>query len=316
MKSYVEETIHVDLAEAKIKLELPLSLKNIYEFRQWTIEEQHILLALPQTNVSVVTLEKHLRKLSKTTGTPVVFGFNTLSTYKVNQMTAKGIPFILNEQQIYMPFIGTFLSKAHLRDLPEVTKVSVQTQRLLLLSIYKNWAKLSLIETAQRLGVSRMTASRIFDELEAIDSSLVHRKGKERIFSRKVGLQTFWDTIFPYLFNPVIREYRLDKEIQADTFMKSGLSAFSEYTMLNETDYPIYGMTREDEKEYQLKEQKTIRSDDTPVCVVQIVKYKIKLDTAHLMDPLSVVLSLTDDEKADPRIDIEIERLKERVLRG
>lgn len=316
MKSYVEETMHVDIKETQKQLQLPLSINNAYKFRQWIIQGQSILFALPQTNVSVITLEKHFKKLSKMTNTPVVFGFNTLSTYKMNKMTAKGIPFILNEEQIYMPFMGILLHKSHLRELSEVTKVSLQTQRFILLSIYKNWTRLSLAEAATQLDVSKMTVSRIFDELEGIDSSLVCRDGKERVFSRKEDTHTFWDTFYPYLFNPVVRDYRLEKKIQPNTLMTSGLSAFSEYTMLNGPDYPIYAITREEEKALRLKEMKTVRSDEDPACVMQVVKYRLELNEGRLMDPLSIILSLSDYEKEDPRIEIEIERLMERVLQG
>jgi len=65
MKSYVEETMHVDVKETEKQMQLPLSINNAYKFRQWIIQGQSILFALPQTNVSVITLEKHFKKIEQ-----------------------------------------------------------------------------------------------------------------------------------------------------------------------------------------------------------------------------------------------------------
>lgn len=50
-------------------------------------------------------------------------------------------------------------------------------------------------EVAWRLEVSRMTASRIFDELESIDSGFVHMEGKVRWFSRRMDALAFWKKV-------------------------------------------------------------------------------------------------------------------------
>ena len=55
---------------------------------------------------------------------------------------------------------------------------------------------------------------------------------------------------------------------------------------------------------------------DDPVCVVQVLRYDPIPRSGHVIDPLSAILSLTDDERDDPRVMGQIEDVIERVLGG
>ncbi|MFJ7995466.1 hypothetical protein ACIQY5_25575 [Peribacillus frigoritolerans] len=312
MKKYVESTLHVEIQQKEFQSALPLYLKGKYDLEKWQIKGQSVLVAYPKVDVGVVALEKHQSKLEHMFEMPVVFAFETTTRYKIKKMTEKGIAFILNGRQVFMPFFGIVMSESNVRDLPEIEKVSIQTQKFILLAIYHRWTIVDMVEASQQLDVSRMTASRVFDELEGIDPNLISKEGKYRQFYQDMELKRFWKRVQPFLFNPVIREYRLEQELYDPVLKLSGISALSRYTMINDNNYPTFSLTREGEKWFRLKERFQVPKWESPGCIVQIVKYK--LDEKDVMDPLSVVLSLSKKEKADPRIEEEIEKLIQRVL--
>lgn len=314
MKEYVESILHAEIQYKEFQAALPLYLKGNYDLEQWVINGREVLVAFPKVDIGVVALEKHQSKLKHMFEMPVVFAFETTTRYKIKKMTERGIPFILNRRQVFMPFFGIVMYELNLRDIPEIDKVSIQTQKFILLTIYRHWAKMDMAEVSVRLGVSRMTASRVFDELEAIDPELISREGKFRQFFRYMEPERFWNRVKPFLFNPVIRQYRLEQKVYEPDFELSGISALSRYTMIEDNKYPTYSLTREGEKVFHMKERIQVPKWEMPGCIIQIVKYQLNLNDNWTMDPLSVVLSLSKQEKSDPRIEGEIEKLIQRVL--
>ncbi len=308
----MESILHFEIQQKEFQSALPLYLKGKYDLENWQIRGQSVLVAYPKVDIGVVAIEKHRSKLENMFEMPVVFAFEKTTRYKIKKMTEKGIPFILNDRQVFMPFFGIVMNDSNMRDLPEIEKVSIQTQKLILLAIYHRWTIMDMTEVSQQLNVSRMTASRVFDELERIDSSLISKEGKHRKFYLCMELKQFWKSVQPFLFNPVIREYRLEQKLYDPILKLSGISALSQYTMINDNSYPTYSLTRKGEKWCRLKEHSQVPKWESPGCIVQIVKYE--LNEKDVMDPLSVVLSLSKKEKADPRIEEEIEKLIQGVL--
>lgn len=217
MIEFAARMLHTDVSKQPFGSEdaLPLYLRGLFDFEKWTAFGVDFIAATPKENLAVKTLAKHAAKLHSTTELPVAFAYEGTTGYRAERMVEAGIPFIVNDRQIYLPFLGVALAKEHGRNpIPQeadVDKVSAQTQRFVPKAIYEGLANLSVTQASELLGVSKITASRIFDELEAIDPTWVTAIGRIRRFDFGAERAALWRMMEPHLFNPVVREYRLER---------------------------------------------------------------------------------------------------------
>ena len=102
-----------------------------------------------------------------------VFCVDSLSAYTKRKMLEEGIPFILEEKEIYLPFLGIVLNNAVKKDKKRPLRISYLTQKMLLTVLYQKIADASVTDMARILGVSKMSVTRCFNELEAFDLGLI-----------------------------------------------------------------------------------------------------------------------------------------------
>ena len=87
-------------------------------------------------------------------------------------------------------------------------------------------------ESAERLSVSRKSASRCFDELEYLNIDVLGMKGKSRVINVPDDRKEFWKENIGILRNPVIRKFVLREDIKLEK--KAGISALCEYSLLSD----------------------------------------------------------------------------------
>jgi len=126
------------------------------------------------------------------------------------------------------------------------------------------------------------------------------------------SLKKFWSEIHSVLRNPVIARYELQDDINLEK--KAGITALCEYTLLSDNEYPTYAVIKKELSESGIKEKKKIRRGEEPGCVVLELGYFIDFRKKSMEDPLSVVLSLTDEEKQDERVMISINEMLEEYV--
>ena len=73
-------------------------------------------------------------------------------------------------------------------------------------------------------------------------------------------------------------------------------------------------MAKKDIKDLELKDRLVDIKKDEPGCIIQEVGYVVSFGKGDAIDPLSLLLSLTDDEKADERIEISIRKMLEEYV--
>lgn len=312
---YVARTLHTEITRTPFDHEnsLPLYLRELFNFEKWTVFGVGFIVASPRENLAAKTLAKHEAKLKSVSGLPIAFGYHESTGYRAERMVEAGIPFIVDGRQLYLPFLGVALSKGHGKrsslHAADVDKVSAQTQRFILKVIYENLTDLSVTQTSDILSVAKITASRIYDELEVVNPTWITTDGRIRKFVCEADRAAFWRKVEPYLFNPVVREYRLDRITAIGHLPLSGISAISHYSGLADGPFPTFATTKTQEGELDLKNGKSLAGWDQwddPACVVQVMRYCLDSMNDAAIDPLSAILSLSDEDKNDPRIEGEI----------
>ena len=313
---YMEDVLHIKtkVRDYTKQNELPLYLRNGYDFHAAIIQDIEFLLINPKEQTNLTTNRKQANQLKKLTGLDCVLCLDNVRAYTKEKMLAEGIPFIIPGKQVYLPFLGVALSNGAAREIPLVEKISFSTQRLLLTAVYNSWTQTSLKEAADSLGLTKMSISRCFDELQSVGLDLVKTIGRARCFSWSGNRRELWDSVMPFLRNPVKRQYCLGETIDIKGAKLGGISALCHYSMLADNPYNVYAVSKDTAKFFESAKLPLIPETESPVMVIQVMQYDMDYTDTHAIDPLTAILSISEDDKADPRVEGAITEILEECL--
>ena len=312
MENAIERLLHIPCDEIAFfdANSLPLFLRGAYHLKVLLIADTSFLLAAPKEKINLVNMRKHRDKLIELTGMECAFQLETISVYAKRKMQEEGVPFILEDKELYLPFLGMVLNSYRIEKVPP-TKISYLTQKLLLTVLYKGITSASVTEMAKIIEVSKMSVTRCFDDLEALQTGLIENNGKAgRRFRWNKSKRALWETVKPLLRNPVEKEVLLDCT-PPWPLPKSGLSAISHFSMLADNAYETYAVSKQMHKELQPEKLPQVPQGEIPVAVIQVMGYGYlhEDDDVLVIDPLSAVLLLTREELSDPRIEGAVEEI-------
>ena len=214
MREFVEKMLHVKVECEPVDVSgLPLYLRGLYSFERWTAFGVPFAMAYPIESSTVKTMAKHRNALETALGIPVAFAFESATGYRVERMLEAGLAFVTLGRQVYLPFLGISLNggegRAASRQQASIETLSPQAQRLALIALYGDLDGTSVTQAASILATAKMTASRAFDELAAVDPSIVATEGRRRVLHPERNKMALWRRLEPYMTSPVAREYRL-----------------------------------------------------------------------------------------------------------
>lgn len=250
--------------------------------------------------------------IEKVSGLNCAFYFTKLNLYTKDVMMNEGIPFIIAEKQMFLPFLGMILAKKNDRKLVPVHRISFLTQKLIISALYEKWDDMNVTKIADKLGVTKMSVSRCLDEIEYLDLEILDVSGKTRKISVKDETRILWEKIRPVLRNPVITRFQFSKDIYLEK--KAGLSALCEYSLLSDNDYPTYAVTKKELNILNNKSLRQISVGEEIGCEVLEVGYFIEFDGKQIQDPLSVLLTLSEKDLEDERVQISIDEMLEEYV--
>lgn len=313
MKEFIEKTLHrkIELTPLDCIDSFPLVLRANYDCYTMKIEGQECILAVLKEKINLSVLRKQYKRISQITGKYCVLYLKKLTHYSRDKMLEEGISFIWEERQIYMPFLGLLLQKNEIRNVKPCSKISFLTQKLLLIAIYDEWDDVSVTEAAERLSVSKMSVTRMFDEIESLDIPVLKKIGRSRRYVRVGNKKEIWKIIEVFLRSPLLREYYLENEFP-EKLMKSGISALAELSMLGDNSYPTYCITKYDVRKKSIDREQKIPRGELPGCIIQELGYCIPFKDGEVIDPLTVYLLLKKEE--DPRIEMALEEMLEEYV--
>lgn len=313
MVEFIEKTLHqkIELVPFDHTDCFPLVLRANYDCYTMKIAGQTCILAVLKEDANLSVMRKQYHNLVQIIGQHCVLYLKKMNYYARDKMLEEGIPFIWENRQIYMPFLGILLQQNDTRDLKPCSKISFLTQKLLLTAIYDEWDNVSVTEAAGKLGVSKMSITRVFDEIESLDIPVLKKVGRSRRYVRIGDKKEIWEKMKKFLRTPLLREYYLKTEFTGK-LMKSGISALAEMSMLGDNPYPTYGITKYDISKKEIDREQEVPRGELPGCVIQELGYCIPFKAGEVMDPLTVYLLLSKEE--DPRVEIALEEMMEEYV--
>lgn len=312
MKTYIEKFLRRPVAiqiNNEILKKLPLIYKGKYNLFSVFQDDVEWLIAQPKEEIRLNKLRYDRRQIEKVSGLNCALFFNKLNHYSRDTMMNEGIPFIIADKQMYLPFLGMILSGKDDRKLVPIHTISFLTQKLLLCALYEKWQGMNVTRIAEKLGVSKMSVSRCLDEIEYLDIDILDVSGKTRKISIKDTSREVWEKIKPILRNPVITKFQMAEDLGLKK--KAGISALCEYSMLSDNNYPTYGITKKELQDVNLKSFRQISSGEEIGCEVLELGYFIEFDSKQVQDPLSVLLSISQEDMMDERVEGCIEEMLE-----
>ncbi len=259
---------------------------------------------------------KHMRQMPSIEVDEVCVVAQALPTYVRKRMIEKGIAFVIPKVQMYLPSLGMELRPRPGRKKPvSVERFSPATQVVLI-----HWllgriqGSVTPLELSKQLWYSAMSMSRALDELESTQIAQVERVGRERLVTFTGGRKDIWQEAIPRLRNPISHTVRiLERHVHRQDVLSAGMTALSARTMLNESTYPEYAISRDAWKVMEKMGIERIPMEEPDTCLLQIWCYDPKvLEVDGLVDPFSLYLSLQDE--TDERIEMALEEMMERYL--
>lgn len=312
MKEYIEAILHqnIQLIPYEEQYKLPLAYRNAYHLNRMIINGQEALLAAPVEKIPLATLRKQYRQMAVYTGLPCVLYLKETNYYGRDAMLEEGIPFVWEGHQIYLPYIGALLEDQKRPALRSCNQISYLTQKLLLMALYEGWQRITVTKAAEKLGVSKMSITRCFDELEAMDIPYLMVRSRARSISADADKKAMWEKIKPILRNPIITTYAL-KEKPDIQLPIAGTMALAHYSMLDESNRPTYAITKKKLSEIDLSAGRQTPAGEIPGCTIQEMGYQISFEDGSAVDPLTIVLGMGEEELSDPRVSMAIDEMLE-----
>lgn len=315
MKEYIEKCLKLPVTieeNVDVWKKLPLKYKGNYNLFSVYLNKIEWLIAQPKEELRLTALRNDRNQIEKASGLNCAFYFTKLNHYSKDTMMNEGIPFIVVEKQVYLPFLGMILSDKDDRRLAPVREISFLTQKLLLCALYEKWQDMNVTKIAERLGVTKMSVTRCLDEIEYLEIDVLDTTGKSRKVTVESDTKKIWGKISPFLRNPVITKYQLAEDIGLEK--KAGISALCEYSLLSDNTYPTYGITKKELKETALKEYRQIAAGEDMSCEVLELGYFIDFNGKQVQDPLSVLLSMSDTDMGDERVQRCVDEMLEEYV--
>ncbi|MDC7279587.1 MULTISPECIES: hypothetical protein [Pseudobutyrivibrio] len=314
MEKYLEQMLHMSVTikeNTSLYKQFPLGFKGKYYFYNVNIDGVECFAIQPKGVTGLPQLRRDRLQVEKKSGLNCIIFLDNTTFYAKEKMMEEGIPFVFNDKDIYLPFLGILLSANMQRNLKPIHQISFLTQKILMVGIYESYEKATVTYVSQQLGVSKMAVSKAFDEIEYLGIDVMDSKGKSRAITIQGDKKEIWKEILPYLRSPILKRFELIEDIKLDK--KAGISALAEYSMLADNPYPTYAVLKTEIKQSRVKEQKEISRGEVPGCVVLELGYYLDYIKKNVQDPFSVLLSVKD-EMDDERVEGSVEEMLEEYV--
>ena len=318
MVKELSEIFGVDFSEEPAAISgLPFFMVNGRSFCRLSAGRVSFLLVSlsEEDRFGVVALEKQMVRYMDAAGLPVAFVFPHLTRSQRDSLLSRKIPFIAMPEQMYLPFLGVFLSNRF--NNPALRKVECLTpsaQLLFLFFLYRKKGEYSLKkEAADALGLTRTSITRASRELHSLHLIREEEFGKEtRMWAASEG-RAYLDMALPYLTNPVFQVQTIEKTNAFAGLPMAGESALSACSMLNPPAVPVAAIFRQDTR---LENARVIDDKWEPEAKplqVELWRYDPLLFAIEgRVDPVSLMLSLRNipDERVESELAQYMEELQ------
>jgi DNA-binding MarR family transcriptional regulator len=287
---------------------LPFYLTDAYAFQTVTLGEIKCLFVKPNGELAALpAVKKHLSKISESSDAPFVLHLDSINARQRKALIAARIPFVVEGNQLYLPFIGAALRERYVVRQERRETLSPTAQLALFRYMYQGEREMYTSGLAELFGLSAMQITRAVKQLAALELVTARKDGMRIVIAGTENGHALFTKAEPHLLNPVRKRFYVEKDVLPPNLPLAGLSVLSEYTMLNPPGVATYAF---DGKAGELSGTDTLVDADAQA-EVEVWRYSPTLLSAKsgLPDPLSLWVTLAND-------DARIEIAKDELLAG
>ena len=256
----------------------------------------------------IVSVKKHVQKLAEVVNIPVVLVLNECLPRQRESLIKARIPFVMEGMQIFLPFMGVALQEKFSKRRLIPSKISPAAQVLFLYFLYSGKEEISFSELSNHLSYSLMTISRATKQLEDAGITKSHKRGVSKFVTSEFHGKELFTVAEKFLISPVKKKLYIERKDLKDEFLKAGIFALSEYSMLSPSKIETYATMQFYGNSYEFM------TDIDKEIQLEIWHYDPKLfGMKGKIDALSLYLSLKDN--ADERIQISLTEMMEAFWR-
>ncbi len=248
------------------------------------------------------------QRLSEKMDLPIVFILKNGPTYERQRLLDKGVYFVMSEKFAHLPML---MAMEKVRNKKTAKKLTPVAQYMLLYHLQvRNIAGLSARQMLELFPYSYASITLGMTCLEDIGlARKLQLEDRTNVLEFELKGKALWEAASEYLISPIERRIYCDGLSSQEVFTTSGINALAHYSMLNPDREQIIAITAKQFKDLETTGAfEGLNSYDGNI-MIELWKYPaIKTsDDSKYVDPLSVALSLADDE--DPRVEGEVERM-------
>ena len=244
---YLEKTLHIktryqNWADAG---KLPYMITDRYNFQIAWLDNYKVIFACVKGEMEqIAALKKQILHIRNISHLPLVLVLNEVDARRRQQLIDAGIPFIVPDKQIYLPFLGTVLQERYSRSYDAQDGLMPSSQLLLLYFIDKKCQPLYMNEVTRVLGFSAMTVSRAARQLESLELIYTYKDGVNKVIASDFTGRELFDHARVSLSSPVKKAIYIDYNDKVKSLPYAGYSALSEYSMLSSPQVKCYAAAR------------------------------------------------------------------------
>jgi DNA-binding MarR family transcriptional regulator len=309
---YIEETLGIKVMTDNTPWDgtrrLQYFLTDSYAFEPMTLGDVKSLIVKPKgTLAAVPALKKHLTRIAEQTDAPIVLVPETLTAKQRKALIAARIPFVVDGNQLYLPFLGAVLQERYTNPAKRVEILSPTAQLVLFRYLYQCDRELYANGLAKFFGVSPMQITRAVRRLVTLELITTRKDGVQIVITGTESGRKLFDKAKPYLLNPVRKRFYADNTELPSNMPIAGETALAEYTMLATSRVAVYAYCG---KASDISGTDTLVDWETQ-SLVEIWQYSSTVLSRKdgCADPLSLWATLGDD-------DARIEIAKDELLAG
>lgn len=293
--------------------DIPMHFRGLYDFYFLKLlDTECLLLEVKDDDLNIDQYRKHIEHLRNLWNLKVILFFKKISRYRRKSLINNRISFVIEDGQMYLPFIGLDLKETSDNIKEKKEYFSTHAQMAFLFFLYNKNTRINTTELASSLQINAMSASRALNEL--YDKRLVKFEiggstGRSKIYCR-IDDPAFFNAGKVYLKSPVRKViYSSTPPVNGAI---SGLDALSNISMLNQPKYRTYAISNSklsEEKIDIIKSKDYI--NDNRLYAIELWDYDPYLFTKNqYVDKASLYASLIMNK------DERVEQAMDEILRG
>jgi hypothetical protein len=163
---------------------LPFYLADAYNFQLVTLGNVRCLFVRPESELAAISaIKKHFSKISENTDVPLVLDLVSLNARQRKALIAAQIPFVVDGNQLYLPFIGVVLQERYVNHREQRETLFPSAQLVLFHYLYQSEQEMYTSGLAKRLGISAMQISRAVKQLTVLNLVMTRKYGVQIVIA-------------------------------------------------------------------------------------------------------------------------------------